>query len=63
MLQVGRGGVGEGDLAAGNVIGGYLVDKPRDILYDLARSTDMWERRTAIYATGALQRRGHLDDT
>ncbi|MDQ3155947.1 MAG: DNA alkylation repair protein [Actinomycetota bacterium] len=51
------------DLAAGNVIGGFLVDKPRDILYDLARSTNMWERRTAIYANGAFQRRGDLDDT
>lgn len=51
------------DLAAGNVIGAYLLDKPRDILYELARSADQWERRTAIYATGAFQRRGDLDDT
>jgi len=51
------------DLAAGNVIGGYLFDKPRDLLYELARSANMWERRTAIYAAGAFQRRGDLDDT
>lgn len=39
------------DLAAYYVVGKYLADKPRDILYKLARSKDMWERRTAIVAT------------
>ena len=39
------------DLAAYYVVGRYLADKPRDILYKLARSKDMWERRTAILAT------------
>lgn len=39
------------DLAAYYVVGKYLADKPRDILYKLARSRDLWERRTAIVAT------------
>ncbi len=39
------------DLAAYYVVGKYLADKPRDILYKLARSENMWERRTAIVAT------------
>jgi len=39
------------DLAAYYVVGKHLADKPRDILYKLARSTNMWERRTAILAT------------
>jgi 3-methyladenine DNA glycosylase AlkD len=39
------------DLAAYYVVGRYLADKPRDILYKLARSKDMWERRTSIVAT------------
>jgi len=39
------------DLAAYYVVGKYLEDKPRKILYKLARSKDMWERRTAILAT------------
>lgn len=39
------------DLAAYYVVGKYLADKPREILYTLARSTNMWERRTAIVAT------------
>lgn len=39
------------DLAAYYVVGKYLADKPRDILYDLARSQNLWERRTAIVTT------------
>ncbi len=39
------------DLAAYYVVGQYLADKPRKILDDLARSQDLWERRTAIVAT------------
>src|SRR5688500_6697314 len=33
------------DRSAPYVIGGYLSDKPRDILYKLARSNSPWERR------------------
>lgn len=51
------------DLGAGRVVGGWLMDKPRDPLYHLARSEDMWERRTAIVATSAFIREGQLDDT
>ncbi len=39
------------DLAAYYVVGKYLADKPRDILYKFARSKNMWERRTSIVAT------------
>lgn len=45
------------------VVGEYLRDKPRDVLYRLARSDDPWERRTAILSTAAFIRRGDLDDT
>lgn len=51
------------DLAAPHVIGRYLVDKPRDILYTLAKSDDMWERRTAIVATYYFQKQKQVDDT
>jgi 3-methyladenine DNA glycosylase AlkD len=50
------------DLAAWHVIGPHLVDRPRDILYRLAKSGSMWERRTAILATFSFIRRGQLDD-
>ena len=51
------------DLAAWYMIGPYLVDKPRDVLYRLARSGNIWERRTAICATMAFIKRGDSDDT
>lgn len=51
------------DRSAPYVVGGYLFDKPRDILYKLARSKNMWERRTAIVSTYYFIRQGDLDDT
>lgn len=51
------------DVSAPDVIGRYLFDKPRDVLYDLARSSNLWERRTAIVSTSFFIRRGDLDDT
>src|SRR5215203_4943559 len=39
------------DRSAPSVVGGYLFDKPRDMLYQLARSANVWERRTAIVST------------
>jgi 3-methyladenine DNA glycosylase AlkD len=51
------------DLAAYFVVGKYLEDKPRDILYKLASSRNMWERRTAIVATAHFIRQGDVDDT
>lgn len=50
------------DLAAYYVIGPHLVDRPRDVLYRLAKSPSMWERRTATLATFSFIRRGQLDD-
>jgi 3-methyladenine DNA glycosylase AlkD len=51
------------DRAAIWVVGDYLVDKPRDVLDDLARSRHPMERRTSILSTYAFIRRGQLDDT
>lgn len=51
------------DRSAPYVVGGYLSDKPRAILYKLARSKSPWERRTAIVATYYFIRQGDLDDT
>jgi 3-methyladenine DNA glycosylase AlkD len=39
------------------------MGNPRDVLYQLARSTSVWERRTAILATLYFVRQGDLDDT
>lgn len=51
------------DVCASYVIGGYLFDKPRNVLYKLARSQNMWERRTAIVSTAYFIRQRDLDDT
>jgi 3-methyladenine DNA glycosylase AlkD len=51
------------DLAAHQVIGTWLLDRPRDPLYDLADSGFWPERRTAIVATAAFIKRGDVKDT
>ena len=50
-------------LGACDVVGRHLVDEPRDVLYELARSTSVWERRTAILSTLYFVRRGDVADT
>ena len=51
------------DRAAPYVVGGYLSDKPRKILYTLAKSKNVWERRTAIVSTYFFIRQDDLADT
>jgi 3-methyladenine DNA glycosylase AlkD len=51
------------DRSAPYVVGGYLSDKPRDMLYKLARSKDPWRRRTASVSTYYFIRQGDVDDT
>lgn len=51
------------DLAAWHVVGPHLVDKSRSVLHRMAKSKDMWERRTAILATFAFIKRGEFEDT
>ena len=52
------------DLAAYYVVGKYLADKPRNILYKLARSKSTWERRSAILATAHfILKMKQVDDT
>lgn len=51
------------DLGCLHMTGSYLYDKPRDVLYKLARSKNIWERRTAILTTCYFIRKGELNDT
>jgi 3-methyladenine DNA glycosylase AlkD len=51
------------DRSAPYVVGGYLFDQPRKILYKLAGSKNMPERRTAIVSTGYFIRQGDVEDT
>ena len=51
------------DVSCRDIVGGYLMDRPRKILYKLAKSKDIWERRIAIVSTWQFIRVGQLDDT
>lgn len=51
------------DLGCLYMTGSYLNDKSHDILYKLARSKNMWERRTAILSTCYFIRQGDTTDT
>ena len=51
------------DRGAPYIVGGYLFDKPRTILKKLARSKNIWERRTAIVATYYFIRQHQVEDT
>jgi len=51
------------DVSCIYVVGAYLFDKSRDILYKLARSKNIWERRTAVVSTAYFIKQGKLDDT
>lgn len=45
-----------------SVLGTYLADKPRDVLYRLAASENLWERRSAIVTTWTFIRAGESRD-
>ena len=51
------------DSSCRDVVGEYLLDKPRNVLYKLARSKNIWERRIAMVSTWAFIRQGQIDDT
>ena len=51
------------DRSAPYVVGGYLFDKARKPLYKLARSKNIWERRTAIVSTYFFIRQNDIEDT
>ncbi|MFH4965015.1 DNA alkylation repair protein [Gaetbulibacter sp. M235] len=45
------------------IIGEYLIDRPKNILYELAKSENPWERRTAIVSTYAYIKKSQVDET
>jgi len=50
------------DVTVAQIVGGYLLDRDRSVLYELARSESLWERRMAMIATFHFIRRGDFDD-
>jgi len=52
------------DLSCYELLGPWLQDKDRSILYDFARSgNSIWEKRIGIVSTMSFIRNGELDDT
>ncbi len=51
------------DLTADKIIGDYLFNKPKDILYQLAMSDNLWERRIAIISTSNFIKNNKFDET
>ena len=51
------------DLSAPQIIGKYLLDKKRDILYTLAESDLLWDNRIAVVSTLTFIKNNDLDDT
>ncbi len=50
------------DLSAPNILGNYLLEKPKDILYPFAKSQNLWEKRIAIISTFAFIRNNQFQD-
>jgi 3-methyladenine DNA glycosylase AlkD len=50
------------DLSSPNIIGNYLLDKDKSIIYKLARSKNLWEKRIAILATFTFIRNNEYKD-
>lgn len=50
------------DVTCRDIVGGYLFDKNRAVLYKLVKSKNLWERRIAIVSTFYFIMRGEIKD-
>ena len=50
------------DLSCPHLVGAYLLDKPREVLYVLADSPNLWEQRIALVSTLPLIRHDDFTD-
>ncbi len=51
------------DSSAHKILGAYLFDKDRRMLYQLASSKDLWKRRIAIVSTWYFIKNGDIQET
>ena len=51
------------DLSAPNIVGEYLKERDKTILYDLAKSNNLWKQRVAIISTFSFIRNKDFVDT
>lgn len=50
------------DLSAPKIVGAYLADKDKSVLYEMAKSDHLWQRRIAIMATFHLIKNDDFND-
>ena len=50
------------DLSSHCIVGEFLIDKDKKILYNLAESSNLWEKRISIISTFAFIRKNKFDD-
>jgi 3-methyladenine DNA glycosylase AlkD len=50
------------DLSSHEIVGDYLLDKKKSVLYKLAKSKNIWERRIAMISTYAFIRNQQFND-
>ncbi len=51
------------DLSAPKIVGDYLLNKPRKILYKFAKSKNLWEKRISILSTYTFIKNKQFKDT
>ena len=51
------------DITATKILGDFLVDKKKDVLYRLVKSKNLWEKRIAIISTFAFIKKDQFGDT
>lgn len=51
------------DVSCYKIVGDYLLDHPREILYKLAASSDLWKKRISIISTYAFIKQNQFEDT
>lgn len=49
------------DLSSHEIVGEYLLDKPKQVLLKLAKSKDLWEKRIAIISTFSFIRENNFE--
>ena len=51
------------DCVADKILGNYLIDKDKKILYDLAKTDNLWKKRIAIISTFEFIKNNQFEDT
>jgi len=51
------------DITCPSIVGNFLLSHPRKILYDFARSNNLWKKRIAIISTLSFIRQNQFTDT